>query len=214
MNIKIKRMFPIVLLILLCLILNPTKVHAVLQSNGGTAVTKSLEAWMLEIRQMQSSGGTLGLTDGINATNLSSSNTNLDIHMEKNTEYGALILLSASSYGNPSKIADGGTTTGNSTGVVMKINKEWVAAGAGITSSSRYVNALGRYKNEYTTTYAAKRGDAILNWHGSDSSVWLYNTGTSGLLRSYSSSVFSYWGDGELPGGLEWTSRSSSFTLH
>ena len=50
--------------------------------------------------------------------------------MEKNTEYGAMAILSASSYGNQSKIESGGTTTGNKSGVYINLNKEWVSAGS------------------------------------------------------------------------------------
>ena len=56
---------------------------------------------------------------------LTSNNPNLDIHMEKNTEYGAMAILSASAYGNQNVIGDGETTTGNKSGVYMKLNKEW-----------------------------------------------------------------------------------------
>ena len=86
------------ILLIIMVVSIPTKVEAVLQSNGDTAATKTLDEWILQIRQMQASGGCLGLTDTINSTGLLSNNTNLDIHMEKNTEYGAMILLSASDY--------------------------------------------------------------------------------------------------------------------
>ena len=78
---------------------------------------------MINVRKMEELGGTMGLSETLN-DNLTSSSTsnNIDVHMEKNTEYGALAILSASSYGNPNKVEDGNTTTGNVTGVVMKIN--------------------------------------------------------------------------------------------
>ena len=114
----------------------PNKANAVLQSNGGTPATRNLNDWLLQIRQMQEIGGTLGRTDTINTTNLTSGATDLDIHMEKNTEYGAMAILSASAYGNPNKINDGETTTGNSTGIVININSEWVSAGTEFTNSS------------------------------------------------------------------------------
>ena len=115
--------------------------------------------------------------------------------MEKNTEYGAMAILSASSYGNPGKIENGQTTTGNETGVVINLNKEWVAAGQ-LLDLSVFTNANGRYKNSYTPTYSAKVGDAITEtkgWHGSTSSVWLsesqfprYAETIAGLIRAYS----------------------------
>ena len=137
---------------------------------------------------MQELGGTLGLSDTINTSDLTSTSTELDIHMEKNTEYGAMVILSASAYGNPNKIEDGGTTTGNVTRVVMKLNKEWVAAGSSINT-----NIAKRYKDDYGSTYVAKYGDAITEtagWHGGTSSSWRT---CSTLLRSHSGSVFSYY---------------------
>ena len=123
-----------------------------------------------------------------------------------------MAILSASSYGNPNKINDGDTTTGNSSGIVIKLNKEWVAAGR-ISGASTYVNASSRYKDNYEYSYVAKKGDTIsetAGWHGSGSSTWLkatmywgrddYGRDTvnyyCGLLRSYSGSIFSYYGYG------------------
>ena len=166
----------LVVMLLMCILLNTNYVQAALQSNGNTCATYNIDNWMLKIRQMQTLGGTLGLTDTINTTNLTSNSTNLDIHMQKNTEYGAMAILSASSYGNPNKINSGETTTGNKTGVVMQINKEWVSAGARINESSVWTTASARYKNMYARSYVAKSGDAILNWHGSTSSQWFYSS--------------------------------------
>lgn len=195
---KTKTFLTIFLIILASLLIMPNTSRAALQSNGGTPAKKTIDQWMLQIRQMQSAGGTLGLTDTINETGLTGTNSNLDIHMEKNTEFGAMAILSASSYGKPDKVNTGETTTGNKTGVVINLNKEWVAAGT-ISSTKTYRNAVGRYKNAYTTSYVAKAGDAIKEtegWYGSTSSTWIPNSDRSGLLRSYSDSLFSYYGWG------------------
>ena len=169
---------------------------------------------------MQATGQALGLTDEIDATKLTSTNTNLDIHMQKNTEYGAMVLLSASAYGKPDKVNSGETTTGNKTGVVMNINKEWVAAAPNNTSATSVKNAVGRYKDVYPSsvmgaegnrvyiaTYKEKTGDAIATvggWYGASGNSWLksYNFAGSSeiqhscLLRSYNGSIFSYYGYG------------------
>ena len=102
---------------------------AVLQSNGNTGAAYNLSDWMMNIRKMEELGGAMGLNEKINSDlTTDGDSNNIDVHMQKNTEYGALAILSASSYGNPSKINDGETTTGNVTGVVMKLDSEWVAA--------------------------------------------------------------------------------------
>ena len=193
---------------------------AVLQSNGNDGATYNLNDWMMNVRKMEELGGAMGLSETV-GSNLTSSNgsNNIDVHMQKNTEYGALAILSASSYGNPNKINSGETTTGNATGVVMKLNMEWVAAGY-LTGMDNYKNAVLRYKNfvnvpevGYGTSgnvdanYEVKAGDAIdetKGWHGSNSSEWIrfvayyHNENQifpyAGLLRSYSGSIFSYNG--------------------
>lgn len=194
---------------------------AVLQSNGNDGATYNLNDWMMNVRKMEELGGAMGLSETV-GSNLTSSNgsNNIDVHMQKNTEYGALAILSASSYGNPNKINSGETTTGNATGVVMKLNMEWVAAGY-LTGIDNYKNAVLRYKNfvnvpevghwtdgNVYANYEVKAGDAIeetKGWHGSDSSEWIRFIAKgnidgnqrfpyAGLLRSYSGSIFSYNG--------------------
>ena len=145
-----KTKISIVLLIMMTalLILMPTS-KAALQSNGSTVANQSLNDWFINIRKMESLGGTLGLTETINADLTSGSGSNnLDIHMQKNTEYGAIAILSASSYGNPNIIASGETTTGNETGIVMNLNKEWVAAEIATIDSwaTNVRNANKKYK--------------------------------------------------------------------
>lgn len=210
----------IMVLITIYLMLLPNKVNAVLQSNGDSPATYDLGSWVTGIRQMQAAGGTLGLTDTINGSDLTSTNTNLDIHMEKNTEFGAMAILSASSYGNPDKINDGQTTTGNVTGVVMKINSEWVATSTTNNKISGLNTSKNRYKHLYPVqngeniSYSEKIGDAISigNWHGSTQTRWMTSRSSAGfgmfypnnvgycdayyigLLRSTSGSIFSYDG--------------------
>ena len=212
-----KILISIMIIFTLLFVLSPTNVKAVLQSKDGTVSKKRLDDWAIQIRRMQSAGGTLGLGDTINTTGLTSNNKNLDIHMQKNTEYGALVILSASSYGNPNKIADGQTTTGNTTGAVMRVNNteydsEWVSACAGGLSSATYLqNANARYINRgYTVNASGSRtgsflaGDAITiaNWHGGTANAWFGNSGWAGLVRGLSGSVFSYtagWSSNSYP---------------
>ena len=201
-KIKVRGLIVIFCILMLTLLITPTKVHAVLQSNGDSETKKTINDWMLQIRKMQEAGGTLGLSDTIDTTNLTSGNTNLDIHMEKNTEYGAMALLSASSYGKPDKVNDSETTTGNASGVVIKLNDELVSGGT-ISSSQTYVNAANRYKNIYTTEYQPRSGDAITEtagWYGG-SSTWLYrgwrekpHPDDCGVILRGSGSIFGYYG--------------------
>lgn len=212
---KTKKILIILSTLLLAVVFINNKSYAVLQSNGGTVATKDIGTWMTQIRNMEAIGGSLGLEETIAGNLLTNGDTNnLDCHMEKNTEYGAMAILSASSYGNPEKIENGGTTTGNNSGVVININKEWTAAGI-LSACSQYANASARYKNTYSqgsgysVTYAKKNGDAITEtsgWHGSGASTWISSAAhrypnfketakdAAGLLRAYSGSIFSYYG--------------------
>lgn len=192
---KGKQKFNILLGVILftIIVLLANNSNAVLQSNGDTPATKNIGTWLLEVRKMQTSGGTLGLSDTIDTTTLTSNNTNLDIHMEKNSEYGAMVLLSASSYGKLDKVNDGETTTGNKSGIYMNINKEWVAA----TVNNVFSGYADRYKNIYNNSYSAKIGDAMTEtsgWHGSES-YWNNVTFNSpiGIVRAYTNGIFSYW---------------------
>ena len=188
-----------------------TKVEAALQANGGTPITANLNDWIKAVRQMQATGGTLGLTDTIN-TNLTSSNKNMDIHMQKNTEYGAMAILSASAYGNPNKITDGQTTTGNASGIQIKLNEEWVAAAGDDTYVTNMKNAAKRYWNNYGTGNGSnsKNGDAMAEtngWYGSSDNRWLLHyhvkkpeiafngpLGDAAFVRARGGAVFGFYG--------------------
>lgn len=198
----------------------PTISHGALQSNGDSPMTYLINRWIWEVRCMQEAGGTLGLTNTIDWNQeggkyLTSDNPNLDIHMQKNTEYGAMAILSASSYGNPNVIQDGETTTGNETGIKMNYIGELVAAGQVLSATPHYVTAASRYKDAYTSDYIAKSGDAIAEtagWHGGGAKEWIYSSHNNkynptsansycALLRAYKEgnkpgTIFSYHGKG------------------
>lgn len=205
MKLKNKFLLGILAVSMVCMILQPNISNAALQSNGGTPATKSLSDWMLQIRQMQELGGTLGRKDTVSTSHLTSNATDLDIHMEKNTEYGAMAILSASAYGNPNPIGDGETTTGNKTGVVISYNNEWTAAQ--YTDKLGTTNYSDRYINYYNISENIKLGDATVEtqgWHGTS---YFYSYGQSdpayqgnkhgtfypgGVVRNLLSGIFSY----------------------
>lgn len=173
------RSFLIVVAILLFGILMPNNAYATLQSNPSTqyVTLKDGTTWISEFRKMETMGGAMGLTEQLNSdlTPKTDSN-NIDVHMMKNTEYGAIAILSASSYGNPTTLQASTikTTTGNKTGLYYNrasANKySEVVAGA---FTGRYSPVNKRYWNEYNYTSGTidvvpKIGDAtnLENWHG------------------------------------------------
>ena len=65
---------------------------------------------MRAFRTMEQAGGSMGLAETLNADLTSKESNNMDVHMMRSTEYGAIAILSASGYGNPSN-AQAITTT-------------------------------------------------------------------------------------------------------
>ncbi len=174
----------IMLLTVLVLLVFIPNSNAALQSNGNAGTTMLKDNWLINIRRMEALGGGMGLTENIraNLTPTTPSN-NLDVHMEKNSEYGAMAILSASSYGNPNTIASGGTTTGNKTGIYIPNTGvgEYIAeTNTEVMRSDRYniynqynfYSASPKYKitYNYSATYGPNiKGDAIIEtsgWHG------------------------------------------------
>lgn len=138
---------------------------------------------------MEADGQVMGLSETHDSTTLKPTTTEngIDVHMQKNTEYGACILLSASpkygkqgtganSYIQSSTSTGIATTTGNQYGVYNIGNSwEWTAGG-GATSyhpSNQYlaIPYNARYYNIYAPL-TSKRGDATTEtskWKGSSS---------------------------------------------
>lgn len=196
---KKKLLVSVVGLFTVACIINPLKSNAALQANQNSGVGDTIDNWLMNVRKMETTGGTLGLTESINSDLTSVEVNNLDIHMEKNTEYGAMAILSASAYGNQNKINNGETTTGNKTGIYIYLNSEVVAAGTSKTPVANFKSAIGKYKNIYTTEESsAKIGDAITetkNWHTQNGDNFWILGDVSALLRARSGSLFSYFGN-------------------
>ena len=191
-------------------LLGTGKVEAALQANPTTHSKGKITtgaSWIQSIREMETSGQTMGLNETINTSTLvaTSSSNNIDVHMMKTTEYGAMAILSASGFGWSGKLADAPvkSTTGNVTGVYVPGNRwEWTA---GVCSAST-VGKDARYYDLYKINdqTSAKVGDALgkdtyttnpgcSGWHGANNSGWL-NSETRGFIRGYGG-VFSFRGN-------------------
>ena len=181
---KTNKIIVTIVLMLVTILLLIGNTNAAYQSiPTGKGVTAQPGTWMEEIRKMEGSGQGMGLNETINTSTClaTSTSNNIDVHMLKNTEYGAIVLLGASDYGKQGSgearyMAKGATTTtgtdvkasstGNVYGIyelgyydmnVSNTNFEWVAGGLG----TFLVNIAPRYKNVYTTSEdSAKAGDA------------------------------------------------------
>ena len=189
------------------------QVKAALQSNPNTQYKTQYNptTWMTQIRQIETSGNAMGLSETLNSDLTSSSESNgIDVHMMKSTEYGAIAILSTSGYGNPQTLQSSSvkTTTGNKTGIYFSgSNWEWVAGGL---SGSIFGGVNSRYFDTYSGSQASARiGDALgsasttnpgcAGWHSASYSDWVYSSnpyfkrGYGGLFSfGFDNANFSY----------------------
>ena len=211
---KLKQVLVTSTLLLGTLMIGSTSSQAALQSNPTThssGKTATGASWITSIRDMEKSGQTMGLNEtiGSNLVATSSSN-NIDVHMMRTTEYGAMAILSASGFGWSGKLADAPvkSTTGNVTGVYVPGNRwEWTA---GVCADST-VGKDARYYDLYKISdrTSAKVGDALgldtyttnpgcSGWHGASAASWLNGTDCgfirgSGGMFSFDGHYFGYW---------------------
>ena len=219
---KTRKIITLIMLSLVAVILLSSKVQANYQSvPTGNSKEATATEWITGIRQMESSGNGMGLKETIDTTTgLATTETNnIDVHMLKNTEYGAIVLLGASDYGKQgtditARRMDTGavtgtsaqaSTTGNKYGIYEigyismitgnNTNYEWTAGGG----TSFLSGIASRYINRYTTAdSSARAGDATVetkNWHGSSNAYWL-SVANYGFNRGYRG-AFSFYNGGE-----------------
>lgn len=166
----IKNITLILLFMLIFTVIPFNKSQATLQANPNTQYTTTDWAtnWIKTIREMEKTGGAMGLDEIMNNDLTSTTNNGIDVHMIKSTEYGATAILSASGYGNPDTLQNSAvkTTTGNKTGIYYNgTSWENVAAGTSVDSGN---NKQGTFKISYnyaqTLNYNSKyNGMNLLN---------------------------------------------------
>ena len=163
------------------------QVKAALQANPNTQYSKRLLSvnWIKEFRQMETAGGAMGLNETLKDGLISESSNGIDVHMMRTTEYGAIAILSASGYGNPSNAQAITSTTGNETGIILNTNNyEWTAGGL---QGSIFSGVNSRYFDTYTGNQSSARaGDALgtsttpnpgaAGWHSASGSNWVYSS--------------------------------------
>ena len=158
-----KRKFKITLFIFLVVIATLTiNSEAAYQSRPGFSalVNTTTNSFFENIRKMESKDGPMGLSAEFTVTDTevkeTSASNNIDVHMIKNSEWGAAVLLAASGYG-AGRDDDAGTyTTGpsNYTGIYGMGNGNWeytasycVQGGSTTTGSTNYRSILHSYAN-------------------------------------------------------------------
>ena len=206
----LKEIISITLMTLLLLAINTGESKAALQANPNTQYTKKDVPikWMTNLRKMEESGGAMGLSETLNADLTSTDSNNIDVHMMRSTEYGAIAILSASGYGNPSNAKAITSTTGNNTGIMLNTaNYEWVAGGL---SGSIFSGTNSKYYDTYTTARTSARiGDALgtsstsnpgcAKWHSAAHSDWVdssnpyFTRGNGGMFSFDCDASFTYY---------------------
>ncbi len=220
---KNRKFLSILALMLIALCIMPTTSKAALQSTKAVSSSKmdSATNWVINVRNMESSGGGMGLNETVGDNGIATTDSNgIDVHLQKNTEYGAAILLGASDYGKQGTVGGTGadrwmnngninyykgtkiqaSTTGNVTGIYElgnNSNWEWTSGGG----TQFLSNIAPRYRDIYEDgTTEGKPGDATIersmnlgtSWHGS--SRGSFATGDAGFVRGSSSfGVFSFY---------------------
>ena len=181
---KTKLILLTLIIMLATILINTMEVQATLQANPNTHYKKAdtPAKWMTNFRKMEETGGAMGLSETLNADLTSSSGSNnIDVHMMRTTEYGAIAILSASGYGNSKTLQNSTikTTTGNKTGVYLSggnweynaggledrifsgVNKKYYDTYTGARNSARVGDALGERTN-----------NGCQGWHSASDSFW------------------------------------------
>ena len=212
---KTKLILATLTIMFVALLCSTVEAQAALQANSDTNyksenIKKPVE-WMSGFRQMEEKGGGMGLSETLSGDLTSTSGSNsIDVHMMRATEYGAIAILSASGYGNPSNNKTLTTTTGNKTGIYFSgSNWEFVAGGL---ENSIFSGKNKKYYDTYTTERSSARvGDALgettnngcQEWHSASGSYWVNSSypyflrGFGGLFSFNGSSASgTFWGRG------------------
>ena len=215
-----KKFWAFILMAVFAVLMPFGNVKAALQSNPNTQYKdtdkKTSTDWIKQIREMETGQGSMGLNETLNENlTASSESNNIDVHMMRSTEYGAIAILSASGYGNPQTLQNSSTktTTGNKTGVYFSGgNYEFVAGGL---SGSAYNGVDKRYYDAYgTNNSTAKAGDALgdrttankgcATWHSAYYFGWVYSgSSISSYFYRGEGGLFSFNGN-YLPAGIAW----------
>lgn len=190
------------------------KVNAAVQSRPGVTSLKNTTAndCFVKIRQMEVEGGTLGKKAQLDSTTyLDSSNNGVDVHMAKNTEWGAAAMLAASPYGSAPSGKSDASTTGNATGIYQMADGTWEYVAGIYNTTNTYMSKLKNADSRYVDLYTggvAKRGDATLettNWKSS-SEAYFVESGYPIFLRSCSA-LFGYNASNGRS-AVDWSSRA------
>ena len=189
---KKRKALSIITLSIITICMFSGRVNAAVQSRPNVKSLTSTTAndFFEKIRKMEAEGGTLGKSANIQETTyLDTSNNGVDVHMAKNTEWGAAAMLAASAYGSAPSGKSDATTTGNATGIYQMADGTFEYVAGIYDTSNQYMSKLktadDRYVDKYTDN-VSKRGDATLETKGwKNSSSAFVSSSSPVFVRSY-----------------------------
>lgn len=199
-------------------------IYAMVESRPGETPLNNITANEMFIRgrRVEQDGEALGLTAVVDQFGNEPISNNIDVHMMKNTEWGAVAYLAQSIYGKgtDNSIVSTGSYTGGGntpTAYLSNTNKSTTLNAYGVygmvSGYETYVaahnpayshanmltifNARVRYKDVYTTTDTSDiPGGATLetyNWYGQNRSDYRkFGTSYIMITRGYNSGLFTY----------------------
>ena len=143
---------------------NKNTLNIVVKPNSTSLTYQTVSNMFNGIRKMELAGNIHGFTQTGTTENtytgvIENDSNNIDTHMIKNTEWGAVAYLSHSKYGNPGNVAD--STTGNESGVYNLDNgkTEYVMANMVNSSGNFQVSSAGTWSTSSTSHPLAKYYD-------------------------------------------------------
>ena len=197
---KRRKIYCIILSIVLLIVTG--KVEASIEAKPGVTslVKQTANQFFEKIRQMEATGGTLGLNAIIEETTyLDSSKNGVDVHMTKNTEWGTAAMLAASSYGTVINGVSDESTTQNKTGIFQMADKTYEYVAGIYNSTNSYMDKIrsadGRYYNLYDGEVSIA-GDAtveVKRWRNSSYSSFV--TLTRNVFNRSMLALFGYNND-------------------
>ncbi len=181
---RLSKKLTILLIVLGTVIIMPNSAHAAFQSVPEQRDNRNVDDFFVGCRQMETSGGALGLNENLNEDYTGSTENGIDAHMALNTEWGTAALLTNSIYGAGEGISganNSSTSTGNATGIYgLADNYFEITANICYGIINDNYRILAGSNQMYFNAYAditSKAGDALecLGWLGNSSVIYPSN---------------------------------------
>lgn len=191
---RLSKKLTILLIVLGTVIIMPNCVQAAFQSIPEKKNGTNANDLFVGCRQMETTGGVLGLNENLNEDYTGSTENGIDAHMVLNTEWGTVAMFADSLYGAGKELSglrNGTTSTGNATGIygLVSGDNEVTASlynGEITGNAKKYTNIVAnsnsRYFNSYTSGYNDKKDGDAFECYPWLEAWWFDNVNSSGPM--------------------------------